>query len=463
MRSSLSIPLLSSELKVTTSFRREDACYVIRRQDKPPRYISFTLENVKDYLLSLDVSRDASTRLIIDEDAIYLGHSLKEIEVAFPKLPDFLLSRTLMKSSFGERNFFDRYNSNARWDSDYSMTLPESRQLIDDRQAELQEKAGLYFSHLTPLKRKAIDAKALDAEKSPESILLKLMSEHDVLAIGEKHEDKASKKILFDAMPRLKASGVDVIFLEHVFDTQQAMLDVYMRSDRQTMPPMLQAYLERLDIEKGLSNAFPYNFTGLVMQAKKHGIRIVAIDTDASYATVKDEIYLAGKDREVGDPNGRGAMMNYLAFQCYETYRKQHVTRGKAIFFVGSAHLNKEHFGCPGIQELIGCPTVVVEDLKADAGMVSRVTSGREHVAHSDVVIAMRPDFSAEAQRMRLPQPCVPSVQIAARPELASKSFGQQMSQWFHYSMFGCCFPANVQQDAEERPREKNYKNIKSR
>ena len=152
-------------------------------------------------------------------------------------------------------------------------------------------------------------------------------------------------------MKKLKERGVGIIKLEYVFsDTQKEMLDAYFASDSLVMPVMLKNYLNSLDRDFSLNQPTqfaPYSFTGLVVQAKRYGIKIEPIDTVASYST-GSEVSMRGGN----DPGDRCLMMNYMVARQAE----ENSSACKVLYFCGAKHINKVRSGIPGLSEITNSP-----------------------------------------------------------------------------------------------------------
>lgn len=364
------------------NFLKKDACFVLIKtyEEKDASPISF--EKIKEYVESCPAARDPLSRIIIEADAIYFGYGFKEIQAAFPWLPDFIMTRT--DKSFSEENVLSYgYNSP---DTDTKIGTP-----IIEQKRVLQKAAARFFASL-PEGRSPSVPKTVQT-MGPKDILYCLLSNNDTVVIGELHKDKSSKKLLIDNMAQLKELGVDAIYLEHVFyDTQKELFDAYLASDSLAMPALLADYLHNLDNGFHLNNRedfSPYTFTGLVVQAKRYAIRIIPIDTVASYATGSALHMEAGSD-----PAKRCLMMNYVAAQ---TYIKEKNSHRKAIFFVGSAHINKTNSKVPGITEITHGPTLVITDKNDD----EKESTAEKHVTKPDVLLYMHTDLSEQAKELK--------------------------------------------------------------
>jgi hypothetical protein len=188
---------------------------------------------------------------------------------------------------------------------------------------------------------------------SVRQILENLLTHHSDVVIGEVHSDQSSKEALIKNMDLLKKENA-IIALEHVlYEPYQRILDEYLNSSSIEMPKRLETYLDYHDRGNSLASK-EYNFKALVRSAKENGVRIVAVDTAASYtAGNRGGLGSAGVDRYLG--------MNYMDKLITDYERNGH----KVVHFVGSAHV-KSRQGVLGVAELMGnVPTLVFSDLQS--------------------------------------------------------------------------------------------------
>lgn len=367
-----------------STFLKQEALYQIQRTSSKASDKEFSFDSIKKYIQNSPAYNDPFSRIIIENDTIYLGHNLREIQASFPKLPGLIM---VANKPFNETNIhpFCGYGYKS---ADARMVTNHP---LEEQQEKLKHEASEFFSR-TPKTATITKKYHVKPSIDPSETLFDLIDNNKIIAVGEAHSDKASKKLLIDNMPQLKARGVEVIYLEHVFcDTQKEMIEAYFKSDSLAMPIMLANYLKSLDLGYGLlgNNGFsPYSFTGLVAQAKRCGIKIIPIDTNASYLTHTDsalEIYMGGKD-----PDGRCLMMNYGAAK---KYHEEKPSYNKALFFVGSAHINAINSGVPGIAEITNGSTLVVQDKRRN----EKEVPAQEHPAKPEVVVYMSTELSNEA------------------------------------------------------------------
>jgi hypothetical protein len=109
------------------------------------------------------------------------------------------------------------------------------------------------------------------------------------------------------------------------------------------------------------------------MAAKQHGIRVVPIDY--SYGYEKD----SNKTSYEGGTEQRCLMINYVAAKQFN----ENPPKGKYVFFVGYTHINTRG-KAPGIAQITGAPSVVVEDCAQ-----FNVSLNAKHPAKPDVLIQL--------------------------------------------------------------------------
>ncbi len=219
---------------------------------------------------------------------------------------------------------------------------------LEEETQALLNKGKEFFKSLSPLR---VDTPAnITIHSTNQEILKSLLSKYQAIVIGESHPDPVPKRFIVENVTFLKSLGVTTLYLEHLcFDSIQEDLDTYFtQPSGSQMPTTLDEYLKFLDSGFKISEMGPPGFLELVKSAKEAGIKVVAIDTEASY----DAGYSSfggsqGADRMIG--------MNY---QCKLIYEKRK-PEGKAIFLVGSAHMGYCD-GVPGLSEQFGFPNILV-------------------------------------------------------------------------------------------------------
>ncbi|MCE0723515.1 MULTISPECIES: hypothetical protein [Legionella] len=95
--------------------------------------------------------------------------------------------------------------------------------------------------------------------------------------LGEIHHHKFPKKFLTENLEYFKQLGIKTLFFEFLFyDRHQTLLDAYLNSPSEELPPELAAYLHFKDVASGCGFS---GYTDVVKAAKKAGIRVVALDS----------------------------------------------------------------------------------------------------------------------------------------------------------------------------------------
>ncbi|KTD50805.1 membrane-targeted effector domain-containing toxin [Legionella quateirensis] len=311
---------------------------------------------------------DSNCHVNIIGDKICLGLSITEFDNYFPNILDEEnVSRVYV------------YDTPLKMRLESDIEISQSFELKKVQQALIDEGTMFFQTKTMHQPNRENLPKVSDKEHT---IIAELLKNHEGLCIGEVHKSLASKKFLIDNMAELKKQGVTTLFLEHLFsDTQTSLLNEYLDPLCTEMPQLLSLHLDHLDKGHGLRNVTydnPYSFKGLIMSAKKHGMRIIPIDTSISYERDKNQIDSQDEHTQ------RCVMMNYIAYQQFSKF-KMDSSHNKYVFFVGSAHINAVTSTVPGIAEITGCPTIIVED--ADSYYYSTAT--KHHIAVPDILIKL--------------------------------------------------------------------------
>jgi len=218
-----------------------------------------------------------------------------------------------------------------------------------------QEKEALISRADSEVKEQEI--KLIPESKDEKSLISQAFQHNQGLVIGEVHEEKSPKQFLIDNMDSFKLQGVTTIYMEHLLEYHQHLLDGYLKPDHGSqMPKELELYLDHLDGERQLKDTGA-GFKQVVEAAKEKGIqRIIAIDSEATYATgvINSISDLCNENASLVE---RCKVMNMAMFDRFKEYNDQ----GKYIVFVGNAHASKCN-SVPGISNLLGCPSIYVKD-----------------------------------------------------------------------------------------------------
>lgn len=174
--------------------------------------------------------------------------------------------------------------------------------------------------------------------------------------VGETHSDVSPKRFLCENMSHLKEQGYEALFMEHLYYDAQADLDEYFKTGE--MPDRLKKQLEELDEGHGWLHRGEKkkswgqnNFTAIVTEARKAGIRIIAIDISYIYG-------LQGRrERKERVPE-----MNYGAYEIMRhEIEENHYT--KWIALMGNSHaIRCEGEPTPGMNEMMGVRSVLFFD-----------------------------------------------------------------------------------------------------
>jgi hypothetical protein len=222
------------------------------------------------------------------------------------------------------------------------------------------------------------------------------------LVVGETHSAIASKRFILDHMEHLARQDVKTLYMEHLLtDIHQDDLDRF--ADTGVMSKRLLHDLKHLDKGFGTDPSGVYSFENLVVQARRHGIEIRAVDCAASY-------YI--RHVPTNSDTTRQQVLSYFASR---TMRRHQQVMGshKWIALVGESHANTFKNSVPGIAELeqgIGVRVVDVapgqgQGITIDPGDLVLGGIGQERVA-------VKNDFRIQIELPARPQLAIP---VAAR------------------------------------------------
>lgn len=216
----------------------------------------------------------------------------------------------------------------------------------------------------------APDVPPLDPRIDLPDFIRTLYKKFPGLVIGESHADVGSKQFLIDNMQVLAEEQVKTLYMEHLLtDFHQAALDAY--AETSVMSRDLEACLSGLDAGHLTDPLDRYSFLALVREANKHGIRVQAIDSMASYR-------VSGMSAE--DELARQKMMNFHArvvMSADQAARGAH----KWIALMGNTHSNL-YKGVAGVSELEGVPGLRVEDVGEGLSTGIEPDPGRSFTNH---------------------------------------------------------------------------------
>ena len=246
--------------------------------------------------------------------------------------------------------------------------------------------AKAFMSTVTLEPRPAIPQLAPAAAHA--DILRQVYAQSPGLVVGENHYSIASKKFLIDNMPELVKNDVKTLYLEHLqTDFHQADLDAY--GQHGIISHNLNAYLKKLYKREGLDSEPAYTFLTLVTTARRHRIKIQAIDCAASY-------HLGQLGRQ-GYATRRVETMSFYSTRVIREHQAKHGAH-KWAALVGFTHTNTFE-GIPGLAELNGAISLKVIDTLPgqlvgaglDRGRISFLNNGTQGVTFfkSDLRLSM--------------------------------------------------------------------------
>ncbi|KTD51866.1 hypothetical protein Lqui_0710 [Legionella quinlivanii] len=339
------------------------AYYQSRSLDEPASRLLSGLEKhtarynrVKEYFKQKISELNLSNPLIFFDDQalrVDIGYGPKEISALFPDF--FNHGGVFDKTILGGVSYFGKsplnYFLEDYIEDDYQIFLNAEKE-------RLLSTAAIEFPP-QPLatKRKVSIEDTRDFNEA--EFITKCFDSNEGLIVGEVHEHKSPKQFLVDNMALFKSQGVNTIYMEHLLqERHQALLDAYLHSEHDAdMPRDLELYLNYLDKERNLSGGA--TFKAVVQAAKKHQIRIVAIDSEASYRLAVT--YSLGDLEHTNAIKERFSAMNMGMLERYREFNEG----GKYIALIGSGHV-ATCLDVPGVSNLLNCPNILVNDLNDD-------------------------------------------------------------------------------------------------
>lgn len=191
------------------------------------------------------------------------------------------------------------------------------------------------------------------------------------LCFGEWHNDP--KQFLIDHMEHIKSCGVKILFMEHLmYDTMQIFLDKYFTDGKDAeMPLPLAAYLRSLDVGFDLEES-DYNFTALVEAAKKHGVRVVGIDTSLSYEAGHSMYGSSGVDRYLGMNHAAKEIIDYEAGLTEKFIALMGNYHGTTVTVSGQGVDISSEESVPGVAELLEVPFITLEKSDENSNLIQQ-------------------------------------------------------------------------------------------
>jgi hypothetical protein len=146
--------------------KTNESSALFEKQKKAAQY-SFNL--IKEYLRSCEAYQDLNTRVIIDDNAIYFGHSLAEISLSFPKLASLIfMDANILLTEENILFYFEHVSS-------LGVMRLVNRGIVE-QQKELILAAKHYFSTKSSRETRSIDGAILQAP-TPEKFLQTIFCE----------------------------------------------------------------------------------------------------------------------------------------------------------------------------------------------------------------------------------------------------------------------------------------------
>ncbi|MCF7534512.1 membrane-targeted effector domain-containing toxin [Pseudomonas petrae] len=219
------------------------------------------------------------------------------------------------------------------------------------------------------------------------------------VVLGESHSARASKRFILDNMEHLARQKVKTLYMEHLLtDIHQADLDRFAETGH--MSKRLLHDLKRMDQTFQTDPTGLYTFERLVVQARRHGIEVRAIDCAASYFI---------RHLPTHSNTTRQQVLSYFASR---TIRKHQEVMGphKWMALVGETHANTFKNSVPGIAELEQGIGVRVMDVAQGKGHGIMIDPGEQVPAGlGRESVQVKNDFRVEIELPPRPQLAAPA------------------------------------------------------
>lgn len=368
--------------------RQEVAATISAGYEPRPKIIESILQRADKHQERYNALKNSFTRKIaelqltnplihFDDTAmrIDIGYGMKEFTAIFPDWLGYG-GEEGQNTSFTFWDLLRQYTHRALFDPlavfEQNFVCQEySQSLIDEKEALIENFNSLPTKPLPSL------SEAITHATSEVDLIEGMLAGNSGLVVGEAHQCAMPKQFLIDNMATLKEKGVTTIYLEHlIYESHQQLLDEYLRAgSAEPMPIELELYLKKIDKEFNLEGTG--TFYHLVKAAKESGIRIIAIDTAASYSIVDKHIADLSSPEVTVD---RMKAMNAAMVKRFEEHPPEN--GGKFVAFVGSAHASNLYYKdynqefddnrhVSGISQLLGCPNlVIIEPNELEAALI---------------------------------------------------------------------------------------------
>jgi len=273
--------------------------------------------------------------------------------------------------------------------------LAEVRKTFFELGASLQKSARELLSAEVPTRVAMPDIKA----DTPISMFLEELYENTSgVVIGESHAAIASKRLILDNLEYLSKQNVKTLYMEHLLtDLHQADLDLF--AETGLMSKTLLHDIKAMDKGFRTDKEGVYTFENLLLQARRHGVEVRAIDCAASYFI---------RNLPTTSDSTRQQVFSYFASR---TIRKHQSVIGahKWIALVGNSHANTFKNSVPGIAELERAIGVRVMDVAPGKGRGIMLDPGEEvsqGIASGQVFL--KNDFRVEIELQPRAQLAIP-------------------------------------------------------
>lgn len=238
--------------------------------------------------------------------------------------------------------------------------LTPLRDAYDARVKQLTQDATAFFqAPPPPIAKPALPTLAPDL--IPTQAINRLFLRDKRLIIGASNTQHAGKALLIDALPELARNGLKRLYIEHLprdlFHRKLKVLNRELKGNAAKAQQRIEAHLERVDRELGLTPDSPFSYHRLVHQAHAQGIAIEGMDCGASYHM---EHILALTDGPQFIPRA-STLRNFYTHKLIEQNARKAPEEGW-LALVEQSRLGS-HEQVPGLAELQNTLSVRIDDV----------------------------------------------------------------------------------------------------
>lgn len=237
---------------------------------------------------------------------------------------------------------------------------------------EFLTQASIYLAEAKALNKKPVtlDLSRLGPDVEETTLINELLSEQRGLIIGHHPGMQSGRRFIMENIKYLAACGVKTIFIPGLENKYQETIDKYLSGEYDANHQYVQNVMSiasHYAMQNGLAD-LDYTDWAVVEAAKKHGIRVVAVDYDRQY-------------QQTG---ARLAKLNFHAAKIIDRETAKYGPDDRFCVLIDVRHIaqqeNDQHENL-GLSEIFECPAITVRDNNRDP-LVSTVVYGNLGTDH---------------------------------------------------------------------------------